>query len=214
MNLRKSLAFAGVTILTAATASQAHAAEPSELQQQIDTVLANTTGGVQISLNEIAWEGGQAIMSFPLPGEEVAPPSSQAAIDLQTQQAGVSKQSVKAAAAAGEALAAASDSCPTEVFGNDWYCFYQYKDFGGRRLQWNQAKHDVVFFSQFDFVNKTSSWSNKGGKYIYVQGRSQTGSDRSCWEKPLILWQEAPHTSKAFVGSSLDNKADCFWTSY
>ncbi|MFH9133699.1 hypothetical protein [Streptomyces sp. NPDC017524] len=139
MKLRKSLAFVGIAILTAATGSQAYATETSELQQQIDTVLAKTTGGVQISPNEIAWEGGEVIMSFPLPGEETAPPSSQAATNLQAKAAGISKQSIKDAVASGKSLAA-SDNCPTEVIGNDWYCFYQYKDFGGRRLQWNQAK--------------------------------------------------------------------------
>ncbi|WP_327219132.1 peptidase inhibitor family I36 protein [Streptomyces cyaneofuscatus] len=213
MNLRRSLAFAGVAILTAATGSQAHAVEVSELQHQIDEVLEKTTGGVQISPNEISWEGGEVIMSFPLPGEEIAPPSSRAATKLQAKAAGISEKSIKEAVASGKDLAA-SDNCPTEIIGNDWYCFYQYKDFGGRRLQWNQARHEVRYFSLYDFANKTSSWSNKGGKYIYVQGRSQTGMDRSCNDDPIILWQEHPHTKKSFVGASLDNKADCFWTSY
>ncbi|WP_217240422.1 peptidase inhibitor family I36 protein [Streptomyces sp. AC555_RSS877] len=215
MKLRKTAVLAGAVMLSLTMLSQAGAAtQTDELQQQIDEVLANTTGGVQISRNEISWNGGEAIMAFPLPGEDVAPPSSDAAVQLQTKTAGVSTKSVAAEAAAGEALAA-DDGCPTEVFGNDWYCFYQFENYGGRRLQWNAShKHgDMIFFSVYDFDNKTSSWSNKGGKYIYVEGRSQTGMDRSCFENAIHLWQEAPHTKKAYVGSSLDNKADCFWTS-
>ncbi|MFF2132685.1 peptidase inhibitor family I36 protein [Streptomyces olivochromogenes] len=215
MNLRKTAVLAGAVLLSTTMLTQAEAAAgPDELQQQINDVLAKTEGGVQISQNEIAWNGGQAIMSFPLPGEAEAPPSSAAAVKLQTKASGVSAKSVQAASAGSEALAA-SDGCPTEVFGNDWYCFYQYENFGGRRLQWNgtHSKDDTVFFSVYDFDNKTSSWSNKGGKYIYVEGRSVTGQDRSCYENSTHLWQESPHSSKAFVGASLDNKADCFWTS-
>ncbi|MFD7546926.1 hypothetical protein [Streptomyces sp. NPDC059816] len=26
------------------------------------------------------------------------------------------------------------------AIGNDWYCCYQHKDHGGRRLMWNEAK--------------------------------------------------------------------------
>ncbi|MER6443115.1 peptidase inhibitor family I36 protein [Streptomyces sp. NPDC001185] len=126
----------------------------------------------------------------------------------------MSAKSVAGAVADGQALAA-DDGCPTQTFGNDWYCFYQFENFGGRRLQWNESHPhtDLVFFSVYDFDNKTSSWSNKGGKYIYVDGRFVTGQDRSCDQGSITLWQEAPHSSKAYVGASLDNKADCFWTS-
>ncbi|MFD6279026.1 hypothetical protein ACFWFI_26190 [Streptomyces sp. NPDC060209] len=97
------------------------------------------------------------------------------------------------------------------MFGNDWYCFYQYKNFGGRRLQWN-AQHDkAVMFSYFDFANRTSSWSNKGGYMLRVLNRSETGDDSSCptgWP----LWHEQPHTRSSSVSASNDNKADCFRT--
>ncbi|MCX2971942.1 MULTISPECIES: peptidase inhibitor family I36 protein [Streptomyces] len=97
------------------------------------------------------------------------------------------------------------------MFGNDWYCFYQYKDFGGRRLQWNLVHTDPVYFSEYDFVNRTSSWSNKGGLTVKVYGRTSSGSDASCrpgngnW-----LWNMLPHSSSSSVHSSLDNRADCF----
>ncbi|MCX2971961.1 hypothetical protein OSB71_24430, partial [Streptomyces sp. JHD 1] len=68
-----------VTTLTAADTS----AEVTSLQREINDVLAKTDGGVQISENEIAWENGSVIMSFPLPGETQAPPSSAAAQKLQ-----------------------------------------------------------------------------------------------------------------------------------
>ncbi|MCX2971919.1 MULTISPECIES: peptidase inhibitor family I36 protein, partial [Streptomyces] len=105
--------------------------------------------------------------------------------------------------------AAAGDGCPTEVFGNDWYCFYQYKNFGGRRLQWNAYHQKKFYFSKYDFVNRTSSWSNKGALIIRVYGRTVSGSDASCNN---VLWDMGQHSRNAALGSHLDNRADCFDT--
>ncbi|TQE15093.1 hypothetical protein SipoB123_44580 [Streptomyces ipomoeae] len=202
-------------------------AEIDPLQQQIDEVLAKTEGGVQISRYEIAWNGGEAIMAFPLPGEEQAPMSSPAAQKLQAQYVGLpadtrepNTQSAMASvddAPASEDVSSderepmlsvtASDGCPTERFGNDWYCFYQYKSFKGRRLQWNATHQELVYFSKYNFENKTSSWSNKGGKTIRVWGRRYAGRDETCYSP---LWTELPHERSREV--NWDNAADCFLT--
>ncbi|MEU1694829.1 peptidase inhibitor family I36 protein [Streptomyces hirsutus] len=229
---KRSIAVVVATVAmgTMAGIAPVGAAEVDPLQQQIDEVLANTEGGVQISSYEIAWNDGEAIMAFPLPGEEQAPVSSLVAQKLQAQYVGlpvdtrepaVSDASVVAAAdddppADEEVIAAerepyvsgaASDSCPTEVFGNDWYCFYQYKSFKGRRLQWNATHKNLVYFSKFDFENRTSSWSNKGAKTIKVYGRRYAGQDTSCYSS---LWSENPHERSA--SANWDNAADCFLT--
>lgn len=215
----------------------AQAAEaPDTLQQQIDEVLAKTVGGVQISENEIAWENGSVIMTFPVPGEADAPLSSPTAMRLMAKASApavMAPQAVDEAAqeaidAADEAsndgpdsgvTASGSDSsCPTQIIGNDWYCFYQYTNYGGRRLQFS-AKYtmsNAPMFDAWDFENRTSSWSNKGGKTIYVAGRTVTGNNYSCHNyvdgKRPVLWQESDHSHSSSLGS-LDNKADCFWTS-
>jgi hypothetical protein len=213
---------------------------PDTLQQQIDQVLARTEGGVQISRYEIAWNGGEAVMAFPLPGEVYAPPSSPAAVKLEARFAGLSPADTATAVAKATAQAdedpgdlsgtpapedvpadeaepdvtpLASPDCPTEAIGNDWYCFYQYKEYAGRRLAWNAAHTDYMYFSAYDFVNRTSSWSNKGGKTIYVRGRTVTGDDGSCNQYAHNGWNEPDHTNSSALSSSLDNTADCFWTS-
>ncbi|WLQ65196.1 MULTISPECIES: peptidase inhibitor family I36 protein [Streptomyces] len=200
--------------------SAAGAAETDALQQEIDEVLATTEGGVQISRNEIAWNGGEAILVFPLPGESAAPVSSASAQKLQAKVAGLPLSTTEEEPAgvdpeSGVSIAA-SDSCPTETFGNDWYCFYQYTNYGGRRLQWNASKdtYSPVYFSAYGFENKTSSWSNKGGLTIDVRNRSKTGSDQSCSAVGggIRLWLEAEHSRSSNVGAADDNKADCFWT--
>ncbi|MER6456508.1 hypothetical protein ABT270_28475 [Streptomyces sp900105245] len=214
----------------------------STLQQQVDEVLSTTQGGVQISRNEIAWDNGNVIMSFPESDEETAPVSSPAAAKLEAKVSAPKGTSPAALAEATDALLAdtgandASDetsndddpsgivgagsdsSCPTVVLGNDWYCFYQYKSYGGRRLQFS-AKYtmsNAIMFDSYGFENKTSSWSNKGGKTIYVAGRTVTGNNYSCHNyvdfKRPVLWEENDHSHSASLGS-LDNQADCFWTS-
>ncbi|MFB7419406.1 hypothetical protein ACFC1L_32920 [Streptomyces sp. NPDC056210] len=206
---------------------------PDALQQQIDKVLAATEGGVQISRYEIAWNNGEAVMAFPLPGETYAPPASPAAVKLEAEFAGV--PTAKTAAAVAEAseelpgtpapedvpadeaepggTVEAGPDCPTEAIGNDWYCFYQYKSYAGRRLAWNAAHTSYMYFSAYDFVNRTSSWSNKGGKTIYVRGRTESGNDGSCNQYSNNGWNEANHTDSSALSSGLDNTADCFWTS-
>ncbi|MFE3250678.1 peptidase inhibitor family I36 protein [Streptomyces sp. NPDC059209] len=214
---RNIVTFVGAIALCLTTLTQANAAEvPDELQREINDVLAKTEGGVQISQNEIAWNGGEAIMAFPLPGETHAPVSSPAAQRLQAEVSELPLDTTEPAApepVEPEELeepvgTLATDSCPTQAFGNDWYCFYQYKDFGGRRLQWSASYASRIYFSDYDFENRTSSWSNKGGLTIKAQGRTETGNDFSC---RATLWTENPHSRSSSVVA--DNQADCFYTS-
>ncbi|MFE2969439.1 hypothetical protein ACFXKC_38395 [Streptomyces sp. NPDC059340] len=114
----RPLAVAAAILLSFATLGEARAAGSSDpLQQQIDDVLAKTDGGVQISRNEIAWNGGEVIMAFPLPGETQAPVSSPAAQRLQAEVVGVAADATEqppADESESDSSATASDSCPTE----------------------------------------------------------------------------------------------------
>ncbi|WP_433341243.1 peptidase inhibitor family I36 protein [Streptomyces sp. CA-253872] len=233
MRKRYALSCAGALLaLTAASGVAAAGTSGDVVQRQIDAVLAATEGGVQISPYEIAWNGGEVIEAFPLPGEASARLSSPAAERLQASLAAaepvgdvVTEAGPGAATAAGEPVAteeregplgplaaASSDSCPTQTIGNDWYCFYQFKNYEGRRLQWNARHTTTMYFSDYAFVNATSSWSNRGGMTISVGGRTVTGSDASC-RPSSPLWREAAHTRSASLPASLDNRADCFATS-
>ncbi|MET8978032.1 hypothetical protein ABZX85_20705 [Streptomyces sp. NPDC004539] len=46
--------------------------EVAGLERQIDRQMTITPGGKQIGVNQIAWRGGNAVMTFPLPGEKRA----------------------------------------------------------------------------------------------------------------------------------------------
>lgn len=202
----QALVLSGVLVLTMTATAGAAAAAPDPLQEEIEQVLAKTQGGAQISRHEIAWDGGAVIMSFPLPGETQAPVSTAAAQRLQAKATGRPVGTAELLRVSGGVSAQADDKCPTEVFGNDWYCFYQNADFGGRRLQWNATHKSPVYFSKYDFDNRTSSWSNRGGKKIYVY--------EDFWvDNPTKLWTESAHSRDSYVGYNVDNRADYFVTS-
>ncbi|MFB8140513.1 hypothetical protein [Streptomyces parvus] len=128
--------------------------EQQDLQTEIDATLAETnSGGVQISANEISWNGGEAILTLPLPGEEKAPLPSEAALALN----GVD------AAEMDEVTAAAAnwEGCPAGADDNRWYCFYQLSGFDGRRVQWNWAHcSSGIKFADVGFNNKTTGVVN------------------------------------------------------
>ena len=85
---RVGLGVASGALAATALAGQASAAEPSdeasgersslsateraELDSDVSETLQNTNGGKRISPNQIAWKGGDVVMTFPLPGEKRA----------------------------------------------------------------------------------------------------------------------------------------------
>ncbi|MFE7455722.1 peptidase inhibitor family I36 protein [Streptomyces sp. NPDC057554] len=165
-----------------------------ELQREIDATLTSH-GGVQISANEIAWNGGEPTLTFPLPGEDEAPQSSPQAL----RQKGIKATDVEPLADWG--------GCPAGKDDNRWYCFYDEADFKGRRLQWNWAHcSGGIRFGDYGFDNKTTGWVNttpnksKVGMVVTVYDGWFTGS----------LWVERPWTKVSKVDSFHNNKASSF----
>jgi hypothetical protein len=84
-----------------------------------------------------------------------------------------------------------------------WYCFYQYRDFGGRRLQFRDCSRGgtIQFLTDYGFGNRTSSWVvNRSLNFVNV---NDSDSGRN-------LWNEHSHSVSRYVGSAADNKADWF----
>lgn len=198
-----ALVLGSALMLGLTSTTSAAAAERNPLQEQINQVLAATEGGVQISAYEIAWNNGEVIMSFPLAGESKARASSPAAQRLQAKVADKPEGTIKPATADSTL---ATYYCPTEYFGNDWYCFYEHKDYGGRRLQWNAAHPSGIDFWEYDFGDKTSSWSNEGGLHIEVDTGWIDGPRQ--W-----IWFEGPHSKSPYVGDANNDRADIFYAS-
>jgi len=174
------------------------------LQRRIADQLKLAPTGLQISANEIAWDGGKVIMSFPLDGQRKAPKSSAAAAQLMT-----AASPHAASGQPGAVTPSDIEGCPTVVFGNDWYCFYADINWGGRRLQWSDpySLQQWVHFSDYGFINQTSSWVNGGG--LHIVALQQNGCGLGC---QLGLWLEEPHSTSSYVGATYNDTADGFYT--
>lgn len=166
------LAAAVVFTLGMLPATGAEAAPPDDsVQEQVAAQLRSHPGGAQISANEVSYNNGSVVLAIPSAGQRKAPAYSRAS------------------------AAASVEGCPS-----GWFCFYQFKNYNGRRLQFRDC--GTQRFSRWGFANKTSSWVNTTGKTVVVYD----------WppKKPLMfLWTERPRTKAASVGMN-DNKADIF----
>ncbi|MFC6884240.1 MULTISPECIES: peptidase inhibitor family I36 protein [Actinomadura] len=92
----------------------------------------------------------------------------------------------------------AATPCPT-----GWYCFYQYKNFGGRMLQFRDCG-GTQYFTDYGFKGKTTSWRNTTG-HLVITYEQDTDPIR-------LLWRELARSESSFVGEGQDNRADYFDT--
>lgn len=90
-----------------------------------------------------------------------------------------------------------------QTCASGWYCFYQYKDYGGRKLQFQDCG-STQYLTNYGFGNKTTSWKNASKHTIYTYNNATT--------PPTSLWTEEPNSASANVGDTLDNRADSFYT--
>lgn len=181
--------------------------ESLPVQTRIDAQLKLAPGGTQVGPNEVSWNNGSLMISFPDAGAVAAPPMSAPALKT----AGMLPAGTAAQKSASvEAVAAASiGGCPTVTFGNDWYCFYADANYGGRRLQWSDSypvSGGGIAFQDYGFQYQMSSWVNGGGKYIDVYYLSGP------YVQPLNLLTEPPHTSSSSMAPNQNDRASGFYT--
>lgn len=62
----------GTPTETRTAVTQLNAADRQAMQARVDDVLRKSVGGKRISINQIAFEGGEVILTLPLPGERQA----------------------------------------------------------------------------------------------------------------------------------------------
>jgi hypothetical protein len=172
------------------------------LQKRIDATVAKT-GGRQTGIDEISWDNGAVVMTFPMP-------------------AGVESLAARTMTAAATRY---NYGCP--YGGTDrWFCLYENRDFNGlrpsdtvagngRRLRFKDGGYQALH--RYDFDNKTSSWLNNNTHrwevYNWLRG------DPNCSVNDvysLVGSFEAPgartgseFTSSRFVGTADNDLADC-----
>ncbi|WP_172388240.1 peptidase inhibitor family I36 protein [Streptomyces sp. MNP-20] len=170
-------------------------AQRQELQAEIESSLAGSKGGSQVTANEIVFAETGVILTLPLPGQARAPESSGTALT--------------AAGASPVEPMAGWEGCPAGQDDNRWYCFYQHKDFEGRRLQWNRAHCQTpIQFNDYDFVNRTSSWVNASHNIPYWGMVVRVYSTEQAPD--VLLWTERPETKVSYVGDWANDRANMF----
>lgn len=117
-------------------ASAGEAAAGQGLRAQIEAALDRSPGGRQISANQIAWENGTVVLTFPRPGE-------------------------RAARGADEPVTAkGTANCPYT-----WTCLYEKESWEGRRLMFTECGY-IQDLGDYDFNDKATSWHNNQTKGI------------------------------------------------
>jgi hypothetical protein len=155
----------------------------SVLQHQIDAVLAARPGGTQTSQYQVSWQGGQVVLSLPVPG------AHRVADGFASTGAGESSPAITA-----------SNSCPWS-FSARYTCFYSDVGFSGRRLQFADTYcSSAVNFGEWGFSNTISSWVNNSPHTVAAyDGPNTTGA---------LLWKQYGVGSSANVGSDANDRAD------
>jgi hypothetical protein len=167
--------------------------QSQELRHEVQTQLAKKPGGVQLSANEIEWGNGKVVLSFPIPGTKDVPADSSALIAFRAKMNGktLSADSVTP-------MDTTVHGCPKGTVVR-WYCFYQDKNWGGRRLQWSDPhcdSDDFLDFNNYGFEDETSSWVNTGWLTVYVYDYAVDN-----------IWTEASNSSSSYVGSFYNDTA-------
>ncbi|TDD33088.1 hypothetical protein E1287_20530 [Actinomadura sp. KC06] len=93
---------------------------------------------------------------------------------------------------------AGTPNCPS-----GWYCFYQEKNWDGRRLQFQDCGGSQSL-EDYGFKNQASSRHNNSRHKVTVYDR-----DTDPW---TTLWVMTARSSSSYVGASADNRADLFYT--
>ncbi|QFU88304.1 hypothetical protein [Amycolatopsis sp. YIM 10] len=171
MRLAGAIAAAGAFALVVPGGAQAVAAGTS-VQAEIATVLEKTAGGVQISPNQVAWRDGKVILTIPLPGEPTARVAGEPVVSLATKNCAYT-----------------------------WTCLYEHRDYGGRRLSFQECG-GIQDLSDYDFSDKTTSYHNNQTSGTKTRVYNWTGSWTQLWTT------SGAESASAHVGSEKNDKAD------
>jgi hypothetical protein len=197
-----SLAVFCVAVTVVSHQASADEAGQAEVQAAIDADLAAHPDGAQISPYEVAYHGGNIVVSYPYPGEAYAPVASEAALrapDIGVEAAAeIGMNSGPHTQGSGDITPTAFHGCPTKVWERDYYCLYRDGYWKGRRVQFN-LKHcgrDKINLANYGFENQASSWANGGRFNIEIED-----------VRGALLWKEPPRTASAVIPAGTNDRA-------
>jgi hypothetical protein len=179
--------------LTPAANSDSDTVPRGPLAEEMAELLERQPGGVQVSDNAMAWDGGETLVVWPLPGETRAPAGlGENLIEDVVEDLGLHPQ----ARGADFAPAGVYTSCPS-----GYYCFYTSSNYNGTRYQFSSTCSSYA--SNWGFNNQTSSWVNRAGSNKIIYAYASAGGS--------LLWYEPHPSQSSYVGSSNNNRMS-YWT--
>ncbi len=178
-------------------------------QAELDRVMALQPGGTQVSDNAVVWGDGDVVLVVPSRGQAKAPAGLGTHVrrhlldtpglrSLDTTNVAAARG---AQAGAGSGQSFDTHDCPGGAFKKDYYCFYQYRDWGGRRVQFT-GQTSEAHASDWGFNNGTTSWVSNDVDCEVKTYNTFEGS---------LLWRQPENSVSAYVGSEHDNKMS-WWT--
>ena len=186
------VSLAASLIIIPADAGAAPAGPTGPLAGQMVEILAQQPGGVQVSDNALAWEGGHMVVVLPASGERVAPTglgsnprvSEARSMGLEELVDPVGVQDVH--------------GCPSGITVPDNYCFYDDLHFHGSRWQFSETCSSDA--ANWGFASRTSSWVN-------------TDTDKTIHARDglSILWNEPENSVSTYVGDHNNDRMKS-WT--
>ncbi len=182
-------------------------------QAELDRVMALQPGGIQVSDNAVVWGDGDVVLVVPSRGQAKAPAGLGTHVrrhlldtpglrSLDTTNV-ASARGAQAGAGSGQSFD--TQDCPGGAFKKDYYCFYQYRDWGGRRVQFT-GDTKAADAADWGFNNGTTSWVSNDVDCTVKAYNAERPSDMSNW-----MWKQPENSSSSYVGSDNDNKMS-FWT--
>lgn len=194
---------ASMVAVLLATATAANAQVDGSPQSELDAAMKLTPGGVQVSDNAVVWGDGDVVLVVPDAGSSVAPSGLGSNIRADRVRTPALQALVEQGENSNKSVVAqgSSSTCPHGVTVSDYYCFYQYSNFNGRRVQFTGATQ-AAYAANYGFDNGTSSWVSWDVD-CRVRSYDNAGS--------TLLWTQNENSQSSYVGSTNDNRMS-FWT--
>ena len=178
------MTLAGVGVNSAAAAPK-----QASVQAQIDSFLTKHKDAAQTGPDEVSWNDGAVVMTWPDPSTGKVRPA-QAANNGKTD-------------AGGEIGTMDVNGCPEGYTVRDAYCFYEHSNFAGRMLKFYDCGGQQ-YMGQYGFNDKTSSWVNTINNTVIARDFDGT--------RHVAMWYEQPRTKSSYVGNTYNDRLDAFTT--
>jgi hypothetical protein len=176
------------------------AANPT--QAELDRVMALQPGGVQVSDNAVVWGDGDVVLVVPDPGQPTAPEGLGKNIRADALTSPAMRALATVDQTDGAARIGATHGCPGGLLTRDYYCFYQFRDWRGRRVQFTGATA-TGDAEEWGFNNGTTSWvSNDVDCTVKAYNTSRSRNP---------MWEQPENSVSSYVGAQHDNKMS-YWT--